>query len=34
MLAEKAKRWLAACGASPAGGGTWMDVAVRVVAGP
>jgi hypothetical protein len=30
MLAEKARRWLAACGATPAGGESWSDLAERV----
>jgi Ca-activated chloride channel family protein len=31
MLAEKARRWLAACGAAPAGGESWSDLSGRVV---
>jgi Ca-activated chloride channel family protein len=31
MLAEKARRWLAACGAAPAGGESWSDLAERIV---
>jgi Ca-activated chloride channel homolog len=31
MLAEKAGRWLASCGASPSGGERWMDVATRIL---
>ena len=31
MLAEKAARWLTACGATPQGGGSWTDLAERVL---
>ena len=31
MLAEKAARWLAACGVAPQGGGSWLDLAERVL---
>jgi hypothetical protein len=31
MLAEKARRWLAGCGAAPRGGDSWLDVAERVL---
>jgi hypothetical protein len=31
MLAEKARRWLAACGAAPADGESWIEFAGRVV---
>jgi len=31
MLAEKARRWLAACGAAPAGGESWSDLAERAL---
>jgi hypothetical protein len=31
MLAEKATRWLASCGASPADGGSWIDLAASIV---
>jgi Ca-activated chloride channel family protein len=31
MLAEKARRWLAACGAAPADGESWTDLAWRLL---
>ena len=31
MLAEKAARWLTACGAAPQGAGSWTDLAERVL---
>jgi Ca-activated chloride channel homolog len=31
ILAEKARRWLTACTAAPAGGGRWIDLASRIV---
>jgi Ca-activated chloride channel family protein len=31
MLAEKAQRWLAACGAAPGGAHSWRDIAERVL---
>jgi Ca-activated chloride channel family protein len=34
LLAAKATRWLDRCGAKPSGGGTWIDRASSVLAGP
>ena len=31
MLAEKARRWLEACGAAPGGGVPWTDLAERML---